>query len=295
MKPMHLLFTATAVLAIWNAALIWMTQVLSYPLWPFVDPAHFHDYHLAWWHRVWWTFLTAGLAFAGSVLLLFRRPGYFSRRAALVAVLAQVVSLIATLLYWAPLQASLATNAGLDPAGFATLMWTHWFRVGLIWIPAIVMTGYADAVLERDARQLGAEFLVKPITHEQVLAMIERQLPSPPASRERRWRRKRLATALPTRVNRLRAQLLHVDALDRVQEHGRTADQLLRVRRDAVHEAHALRRAALALGIRAVERHPQHLLGEARDLRLHDAHRSMANRANRPQRRVHTRSVHLAG
>jgi DNA-binding response OmpR family regulator len=75
-------------------------------------------------------------------------------------------------------------------------------------VPAIVMTGYADAVLERDARQLGAEFLVKPITREQVLAMIERQLPSPRASRERRWRRKRLATALPTRVNRLRAQLL---------------------------------------------------------------------------------------
>jgi two-component system, OmpR family, response regulator len=78
-------------------------------------------------------------------------------------------------------------------------------------IPAIVMTGYADAVLERDARQLGAEFLVKPITHDALLSMIERQLPSPPpASRERRWRRKRLPMALPTRVNRLRGQLLDV-------------------------------------------------------------------------------------
>ena len=53
-------------------------------------------------------------------------------------------------------------------------------------IPAIVVTGFADTVLERDARQLGAEYVVKPITRELLLSMIERQLPSPAASRERR-------------------------------------------------------------------------------------------------------------
>jgi DNA-binding response OmpR family regulator len=77
-------------------------------------------------------------------------------------------------------------------------------------VPAIVITGFADSVLERDARQLGAEYLVKPITHERLLEMIERQLPGP-SSRERRWERKRLATALPTRVNRrLPGQLLDI-------------------------------------------------------------------------------------
>lgn len=75
-------------------------------------------------------------------------------------------------------------------------------------IPAIVVTGYADPVLERDARSLGAEYLIKPITRESLLALIERQLPSRTTSRERRWPRKHLPEALPTRVNRLPGQLL---------------------------------------------------------------------------------------
>jgi hypothetical protein len=140
MSSRQLLFFVTFILTIWNAALIWMTQVQCYPLWPMVGPAEFHAYHLAWWHSVWWTFVPAGLALIGSVLLLFRRPEYFPRWAALVVAGAQLVTLAATLAFWAPLQASLATSNGLDRAGFHTLMWTHWFRVALIWAPAVVMT-----------------------------------------------------------------------------------------------------------------------------------------------------------
>lgn len=138
LKP--LVFLATALLTVWNAALIWMTQVMCYPLWPMVGSAAFHNYHLAWWHSVWWTFIPAGLALIGSMLLLFRRPWYFPRWAAVVAVVAQWITLVVTLVYWAPLQADLSTANGLDMAGFHALIWTHWFRVALIWIPAIVMT-----------------------------------------------------------------------------------------------------------------------------------------------------------
>jgi hypothetical protein len=140
MPSKQLLFFVTAILAIWNAALIWMTQVLCYPLWPMVGPAQFHDYHLAWWHSVWWTFVPAGLALIGSIILLFRRPEYFPRWAARLAAGAQIVTLAATLAFWAPLQASLSTSYGLDLAGFHTLLWTHWFRVALIWLPAAIMT-----------------------------------------------------------------------------------------------------------------------------------------------------------
>jgi hypothetical protein len=139
LKP--LLFLTTTILAVWNAALIWMTQVMCYPLWPLVGSASFHGYHLAWWHSVWWTFIPAGLALIGSVLLLVRRPRYFPKSAALGAVAAQLVTLIATLVFWAPLQASLSTGGGLDMAGFHILLWTHWFRVALIWVPAVLMTG----------------------------------------------------------------------------------------------------------------------------------------------------------
>lgn len=141
MRAKHLLFFTTALLTVWNAALIWMTQVMCYPLWPMVGSANFHDYHLAWWHSVWWTFIPAGLALIGSVLLLFRRPRYFPRWAAFGAVAAQLAALIVTLIFWAPLQAGLSAGSGLDMAGFHTLMWTHWFRVALIWMPAVLMTG----------------------------------------------------------------------------------------------------------------------------------------------------------
>lgn len=77
-------------------------------------------------------------------------------------------------------------------------------------VKAIVVTGFADTVLERDARNLGAEFLVKPITRAQLLAMIERQLPTPAPTPERRWQRKQLSTALPTKINRLPGRFLDV-------------------------------------------------------------------------------------
>ena len=66
-------------------------------------------------------------------------------------------------------------------------------------VRAIVVTGFADPVLERDARQLGAGYLVKPVTRESLLTTIERQLPFAITAPERRWRRKRLARALPAK------------------------------------------------------------------------------------------------
>jgi DNA-binding response OmpR family regulator len=62
-------------------------------------------------------------------------------------------------------------------------------------VPAIVITGYADAVLEAEARRGGAEYLVKPFDPEQLMALIRGKLGSaPPAyAVPRRWRRKAVA------------------------------------------------------------------------------------------------------
>lgn len=139
MRVKDLLFLSTALLTVWNAALIWMTQVICYPLWPLVGSAEFHRYHLAWWHGVWWTFIPAGLALLGSLALLFTRPDYVQRWPVLSVIILQLTTLIVTLAYWAPLQAGLATSTGLAMTGFHTLMWTHWFRVALIWTAAGIM------------------------------------------------------------------------------------------------------------------------------------------------------------
>ena len=61
-------------------------------------------------------------------------------------------------------------------------------------IPAIVITGYADAVLEAEARRGGADYLVKPFDPETLLTLIRQKLGQAPSeSVPRRWRRKAVA------------------------------------------------------------------------------------------------------
>jgi len=49
-------------------------------------------------------------------------------------------------------------------------------------VPAIVMTGYPDPVLEADARQLGARFLLKPIEPARLLTLVAELLQNRPRS-----------------------------------------------------------------------------------------------------------------
>jgi FixJ family two-component response regulator len=81
-------------------------------------------------------------------------------------------------------------------------------------IPAIVMTGFPDRVLEAEARHLGAEFMIKPIAPAELMAMVERKL-SGNATFEtvrpgRRWQRKRLASELPARVDQAAVRIVDV-------------------------------------------------------------------------------------
>lgn len=61
-------------------------------------------------------------------------------------------------------------------------------------IPAIVMTGFADPSLEADARRLGADYLLKPVSPAALLALIARKLASASDQHAlapaRRWPRK---------------------------------------------------------------------------------------------------------
>ena len=78
-------------------------------------------------------------------------------------------------------------------------------------IPAIVITGYADAVLEAEARRGGAEYLVKPFDPEQLLSLIRHKLGSTPApyAVPRRWRRKPV-TGLTAQVGEQAAKIIDI-------------------------------------------------------------------------------------
>lgn len=81
-------------------------------------------------------------------------------------------------------------------------------------IPVIIVTGFADRGLEAEARDLGAEFLLKPVRPSQLLAVIERRLPltddAEVFAKARRWPRRQLRSELSARVDDTLVRVLDV-------------------------------------------------------------------------------------
>jgi len=77
-------------------------------------------------------------------------------------------------------------------------------------IPAIIVTGYPDQVLQAEARKLGAEYLVKPIEPAALLSIVARMLGGPDRQERRRWPRKRLLIDLPVEVDDVPARVIDI-------------------------------------------------------------------------------------
>ena len=134
-KGLWLLFV-TAMLSVWNAGIVWFTQLAVYPLWPLVDAQHFHDFHLTWWHDMWPALAPVILMLFCSVALLWVRPKGISRWLIWVGIALQVTVHTLTGLFWAPIQAAMATPQGMSMMKYQELMNTHWWRVGLFMVYA---------------------------------------------------------------------------------------------------------------------------------------------------------------
>jgi DNA-binding response OmpR family regulator len=79
-------------------------------------------------------------------------------------------------------------------------------------IPTIVTTAFADPILEAEARQLGAEFMVKPLSPRALLELIERTLSAAAATTgpARRWPRKQISNAVAVLVGDSPARIVDV-------------------------------------------------------------------------------------
>ena len=79
-------------------------------------------------------------------------------------------------------------------------------------IPAIVTTAFADPILEAEARQFGADFMVKPLSPRALIELIERKLTEaakvPPTAR--RWPRKQISSSVPVLVGDSPARIVDV-------------------------------------------------------------------------------------
>jgi CheY-like chemotaxis protein len=78
--------------------------------------------------------------------------------------------------------------------------------------PAIIVTGYPDSVLEADARRMGADYLVKPVSPVALLELIRRKLTTSDAifKPARRWERKQVSGPLPALVGDEPARIVDV-------------------------------------------------------------------------------------
>jgi DNA-binding NtrC family response regulator len=78
-------------------------------------------------------------------------------------------------------------------------------------IPAIVLTGFADPAIEADARRLGAEFLLKPISAPALTSLVRRLLSdSQVGTAVRRWPRKPVMKEVRVDVHDTAARVLDV-------------------------------------------------------------------------------------
>jgi DNA-binding response OmpR family regulator len=79
-------------------------------------------------------------------------------------------------------------------------------------IPAIVTTAFADPILEAEARQFGADFMVKPLSPRALIELIERKLAEAAKvpTTARRWPRKQISSRVPVLVGDSPARIVDV-------------------------------------------------------------------------------------
>jgi DNA-binding response OmpR family regulator len=78
-------------------------------------------------------------------------------------------------------------------------------------VPAIIITGFADPVLEADARRRGAEYVLKPVSPAALVDLVGQKLAAHPGfTVPRRWERKQVVGGLPANVGDEPARILDV-------------------------------------------------------------------------------------
>lgn len=133
------------VLGFYNVGTIWAHEVDIFRSWKLVGTARFHEVQRVHWRKIpYWVLMPVGLAFCGSVALLWYHPAGSPRWGIWGVFLCQALSLILTAIFWGPWQARLAHDPlGPDSAYLSKILRTHWVRTFLINAAAAVLLAWA--------------------------------------------------------------------------------------------------------------------------------------------------------
>jgi DNA-binding response OmpR family regulator len=106
-------------------------------------------------------------------------------------------------------------DAGVADIRLGAYNGMHLLAVNTTGIPIIVMTGFVDPVLERDVRQLGGTYLLKPFAPSALLSLLERLLPpsdgsTPKSPPKRRWTRRPVQSGMVAELGGARATVRDV-------------------------------------------------------------------------------------
>ncbi|MBF2055602.1 MAG: hypothetical protein IGS03_19290 [Candidatus Sericytochromatia bacterium] len=123
----QLIFLLSLACSLFMSGVIWIVQVVHYPLFARVGPAYFMQYEQAHTRLISWVVMPAMLLeLATAVLLVFWRPVWFSRSLSLLA-LALVLGVWAvTFFVSVPQHARL--SEGFDAPAHALLVSSNWWR-----------------------------------------------------------------------------------------------------------------------------------------------------------------------
>lgn len=141
MRPATFLLLNLA-LAFYNVGTIWAHEVDIFRSWQLIPMGSFHRVQELHWRKLrYWVLLPVGLAFAGSVSLLWYHPPDSPAWATWGALGCQIASHVLTAIFWGRWQAKLSK----DPLGAASpylrkILSTHWIRTFL-------MNAYAFIIL----------------------------------------------------------------------------------------------------------------------------------------------------
>jgi hypothetical protein len=132
MNPIIFLILNLA-LAFYNVGTIWAMELDIFRSWKLVG-ADFHKAQEAHWRKLpYWIFTPVGLALFGSIILTWYHPAGSPAWAIWGVLLAQVISLVLTAIFWGQWQAKLSKDVlGTQSPYLAKILKTHWIRTLLI-------------------------------------------------------------------------------------------------------------------------------------------------------------------